>query len=315
MTPACQSKTFGQYSDNEFTNHLVSKTRCTSINRLDVVFDVYRKKSIKSFAREERGAGTRIRVTSSTPVTRNWRSFLRVNENKEELFRLLTSKCLNIEKLSTIQVNFAVDDEVYKNYESEGGLPLSPCSHEEADTRMFVHVKNMANSGHQKVMIKTVDTDVVIIALALFSELNLEELWIEFGNGKDRRWLPIHKYATELGGQMCSGLLFWYSFTGCDTTSSFAGKGKKTAWETWRSYPEVTEVFARLSNAPATIAECDFAVLERFVVLMYDRSSLCATVNAARRQIFTKKGRPVDGLPPTKDALLQHTRRATYQAG
>ena len=41
MTPACQSKTFGEYSDNEFTNHLVSKIRCTSINRLDVVFDVY----------------------------------------------------------------------------------------------------------------------------------------------------------------------------------------------------------------------------------------------------------------------------------
>ena len=123
--------------------------------------------------------------------------------------------------------------------------------------------------------------------------------------------------------QVCNGtwwadmlrVTFWYSFTGCDTTSSFAGKGKKTAWETWRSYPEVIEVFARLLNAPATIAECDFAVLERFVVLMYDRLSLCKTVNAARRQIFTKKGRPVDGLPPTKDALLQDTRRATYQAG
>ena len=140
MTPACQSKTFGEYSDNKFTNHLVSKTRCTSINRLDVVFDVYRKKSIKSFPREERGAGTRIRVTSSTPVTRNWQSFLRVNENKEELFRLLTLKCVNNEKLSTIQVNFAVDGEVYKNYKSEGSLPLSPCNHEEADMRMFIHV-------------------------------------------------------------------------------------------------------------------------------------------------------------------------------
>ena len=139
MTPACQFKKFVEYSNSEFTNLLVSKTRCTSIIRLDVVFDVYRKKSIKSFAREERGAGTCICVASSTPVTQYWRSFLRVNENKEELFRLLTSKCVNNDKLSTIQVNFAVDDEVNKNYESEGSLLLSPCSHEEADTRMFVH--------------------------------------------------------------------------------------------------------------------------------------------------------------------------------
>ena len=179
---------------------------------------------------------------------------------------------------------------------------------------MFVHVKKMANSGQQKAIIKTVDTDVVIIALAPFSELNLEELWIAFRTGKDRHWLPIHKYATKLGEQTCSGLLFWYSFTGCDIIA-FPGKRKKTAWETWRSYPEVTEVFARLLNALATIAECDFAVLEGFVVLMYNRSSLCTTVNAPRRQIFTKKGRPVDGLPPTNDAFLQHTRRATYQAG
>ena len=86
MTPACQSKTFVEYGDNEFANHLVSKTRCTSINRLDVVFDVYREKSIESSARRERGFGTRIRVTNYTPVKRYWRCFLRVNENKEELF-------------------------------------------------------------------------------------------------------------------------------------------------------------------------------------------------------------------------------------
>ena len=42
---------------------------------------------------------------------------------------------------------------------------------------------------------------------------------------------------------------------------------------------------------------------ERYVILLYDRSYLNTDVNSDRRQVFTKKGRLVDGLPPTKDAL------------
>ena len=38
---------------------------------------------------------------------------------------------------------------------------------------------------------KTVDTDVMVIAISLYSHLDLEELWIEFGNGIHLRWLPI----------------------------------------------------------------------------------------------------------------------------
>ena len=42
---------------------------------------------------------------------------------------------------------------------------LQPCSHEEADTRIFVHVLDAIEQGHSKVMIRTVDTDVVILAI------------------------------------------------------------------------------------------------------------------------------------------------------
>ena len=33
----------------------------------------------------------------------------------------------------------------------------------------------------------------------------------------------------------------FHSFTGFDITSSFFGIGKKTAWNAWESFPEVTE--------------------------------------------------------------------------
>ena len=116
---------------------------------------------------------------------------------------------------------------------------VSPCNHDEADTRVFVHVEHAADSGNQKFAVKTVDTDVVFLAISLLQSLQIEELWVEFDVGKHQRWLPIHEYATNLGESICNGLRFWFAFTGCDTVSSFAGRGKNISWTVWRSHPDV----------------------------------------------------------------------------
>lgn len=39
------------------------------------------------------------------------------------------------------------------------------------------------------------------------------------------------------------------------------------------------------------------------------------TVDEARKQLFTRKSRRFDSIPPTRDALLQHVKRTAYQAG
>ena len=54
--------------------------------------------------------------------------------------------------------------------------------------------------------------------------------------------------------------------------------------------------------------------LERFVVLMYDRTSECLKVNEAKKQLFIQKSRTLEAIPPTKAALEQHIKRASYQA-
>ena len=51
------------------------------------------------------------------------------------------------------------------------------------------------------------------------------------------------------------------------------------------------------------------------MVLLYDRTSNFECVNQARKQLFTQKDRSIEGIPPTKAALIQRTKRATYQAG
>ena len=58
-----------------------------------------------------------------------------------------------------------------------------------------------------------------------------------------------------------------------------------------------------------------FRTLERFVVALYDRSCSDESVNELRKKLFCLKSRPIERLPPTQDALLQHTKRACYQSG
>ena len=71
---------------------------------------------------------------------------------------------------------------------------LAPCNHEEADSRMMVHLADVVHKGYSKIKIRTVDTDVVVIAVAVGSELSEDtEVWIAFGTGKDYRYIPAHR--------------------------------------------------------------------------------------------------------------------------
>ena len=161
---------------------------------------------------------------------------MRNDTNKMELFKMIGEAVNQIpETLATI-VATIVSKIVFNS--SLKKLNIEPCNHEEADTRLLLHVLDGANSGIKKVSIITVDTDVVVIALRHFFTLNLEELWIEFGVDKYRRYIPIHTCAETFGRKLCSSLTLWHALTGCDTVSSFNGKEKKTAWKVLRLFDE-----------------------------------------------------------------------------
>ena len=73
------------------------------------------------------------------------------------------------------------------------GNRLSPYSHEEADTRMMAHVADAVEKGHKSVMIRTTDTDVIVLAVAAVVSLDLNELWVSYGTGKSHKILPAHQ--------------------------------------------------------------------------------------------------------------------------
>ena len=77
------------------------------------------------------------------------------------------------------------------------------CDHEEADTRMCIHLKDALEKGARNILIRTVDTDVVVILVGLFFTLLAEypdfELWVAFGMGKSYQEIRINSVYDKLG--------------------------------------------------------------------------------------------------------------------
>ena len=76
----------------------------------------------------------------------------------------------------------------------------------------------------------------------------------------------------------------------------------------------MTDAFEELLRMPSDVSEESMSLLERFVVLMYDRTSDIMEVNDARKQLLAHKSKALDNIPPTQSALHQHIKRPSLQA-
>ena len=74
----------------------------------------------------------------------------------------------------------------------------------------------------------------------------------------------------------------------CDTVSSFAAHGKKKVWSTWKSLPEQTDALLMLADGPKEIPDDAMNTIEKFVILLFDRTSTCTKVDQARRKLFPR---------------------------
>ena len=220
------------------------------------------------------------------------------------------------ELTKTIHENFIISTiglDALCNHSDKPLENLTNCNHEEADTRIFVHAKDAYFKGYNSILIRTVDTDVVILAINVLNHIPLNQLWIHFSVGKNARYIPVHEIYKELSEAKSRILPLFHALTACDQTSSFATRSKKSAWSTWKMYPELTGCLEKISYCPSQEQlEQAMPVIECFVILLYDRISECSAVNEARKDLFARKGRSIKSVPPTQDALLNHLKRAAF---
>ena len=55
--------------------------------------------------------------------------------------------------------------------------PEVPCTHEEADSRMLLHLEDAVKEGYTKVVVRTVE-----LAVTAAQRLDITELWVTFWN-------------------------------------------------------------------------------------------------------------------------------------
>ena len=76
------------------------------------------------------------------------------------------------------------------------------------------------------------------------------DLWLAFGMGRNFRFISVNSICAVLGEPRSTSLPVFHALTDCDTTSCFFGKGKKSAWQAWEIFPEVTPTFEMLAKTP-----------------------------------------------------------------
>ena len=105
-----------------------------------------------------------------------------------QLFQLLGGKLF--QQATFKQLYSTKDTVIVTNITNYLPSQLTHCNHEEADTKIFVHVTELVLEVHKLVLVDTIYTDVVVIAIFCFNKLSqfkFKKLWIEFGVGINRR--------------------------------------------------------------------------------------------------------------------------------
>ena len=77
----------------------------------------------------------------------------------------------------------------------------------------------------------------------------------ETGTGNSKRLLNITIIAETIGQEMAKVLPAFHAFTGCDTTSAFVRKGKKTPMTLLMKNKQFIDVFAKLGNTATDVSE------------------------------------------------------------
>lgn len=111
---------------------------------------------------------------------------------------------------------------------------------------------------------------------------------------------------------LLKALLPYHSFSGCDTTSAFSGKGKKQGWQLLKKNSDLAECVGKLGD-DFSFNQALLPSFEQLVCKLYRVPNL-TSVNEARYSLFAASHATGHALPPTQNALIYHLKRASYQA-
>ena len=194
---------------------------------------------------------------------------------------------------------------------------------EEADNRIVCHVMDLLKSGRSTETISTVHSDVVATLLGFntkFVEFNPEtNILIYFGTGNNRKVYSISKSFSKLGKDLADGMMMFHAFSGCDSCSAFFRQTKSSMLKTWKSFEiskELSDAFRDLSFCPSLeLVEKHLPLIENYLCHTYGSKQTIDLDRFRFKKFWFSTSEDLRELPPCRDALREHLKRASYQAG
>ena len=271
--------------------------------------------------REGRGHSLVIMFEGKTPLPAKFREiFLKKSHNKNCLNSFLADKIFSFNNelgpliitkdtmVLTNQISIADDETLTHNYA------------EEADQKIARHMIQCVKSGLDHVVVRTVDTDVIMSLLAYrhYPE-NLDcAMFALMAAGMKKVCYDITKVAHKLGKSICQGLPFFYGLSGCDISSFFFNQGKCKFWDRWMDFDDfegLTEVFVELSAKPQSVSTDQLDIIEKYVCQVYYGDS-SEPIDTKRMKDFEHSTHGnLRLLPPSRSGLMEHVKRSAYYAG
>ena len=293
---------------------------------IHIVFDSYIENSIKSSERFRRAGGSESiemsEITSNIAIPKQIEKFWISPTNKIKLQKLAIqiSSLLDL-TIPIILSGYVTDEEIVPaEYIPKSGSTLAEsseilesltCKVEEADDRLVIHCAWEISRGGKRLLVMSNDTDTVTRLLYFFSEFQkrgLEELWIEFGIGERRRYLPLHVLAPRLGPELCKVIVKAHILTGDDAVSKIGTKHASLFCDPQNLLPAFGD-----SNH---LTSDEIEKAEKYLVDVWAgvRSKHeCKTFNNLRLKYVTDSTpKSLNSLPPTSSVIHGHIKRAYY---
>ena len=148
---------------------------------------------------------------------------------------------------------------------------------EEADTRMLLHALHASEVGYKTIVISAEDTDVLILSLAFKKDISAT-LFQKCGTQSRTRFLDIGKIVQSVGYGVTDALLGLHAFSGCDTVSTFSGRGKLSPLKLMKGNHIYQDAFVKLGQS-WELSDDLFKTIQQFTCHMYAPSTQTEQVN------------------------------------
>ena len=167
----------------------------------------------------------------------------------------------------------------------------------------------LRNDMTGRVIIKTPDTDVLVLAIHYYPQMNrVKEFWIETGTVTRttdlRRFIPVHDICHSQSPLFLKVLPAIHALTGCDSTSVFFGIGKSSVYKTISE--KGVDSFAELVFLGGDDENTSIVGACKFIASLYDPKGKEKEAQSNMNVLRAK-------LPPCEESLKQHVRRAAWQ--